>query len=118
MVAYHGRTSSGIGNKGYLAAAGAFRQNEQAKSHYVRLHSMKNQWLILLLHETWHGWLRDGWRIIGREMMVLGYNSLYAPKTLEAVWLFAKIKLSALKKRKMIQSRRKVSAKEVLKWAK
>src|SRR4051795_9310988 len=50
-VAYHGRASRGLGPPRYLSTIRSFHQNEREKSQFVRVHAMKNQWLMLLKNE-------------------------------------------------------------------
>ena len=50
-VAFHGRTTRGLGTGGYLSAIRDFHQTEREKSQPVRVNAMKNQWLMLLKNE-------------------------------------------------------------------
>ncbi len=50
-IAYHARTSVAPAGRGLVAGIRAFHRNERAKPRHVRVHSMKNQWLLLVKNE-------------------------------------------------------------------
>jgi GT2 family glycosyltransferase len=112
----HGRSSKGLSDRNYVLNARAFHKNEQRKSQLARLHSMKNQWLMLLKNEDASNILRDFPFIAGREFLVLVYNSVFAPRTLTAVAEFARSYPKARANRKAIQARRGVSASAFRRW--
>lgn len=112
----HGRSSKGLSDRSYILNARSFHRNEQRKSQLARLHSMKNQWLMLLKNEDASNVLRDFPFIAGRELLVLAYNSIFAPRTLTAVAEFARSYPKARASRKAIQARRGVSASAFRRW--
>jgi GT2 family glycosyltransferase len=115
-VAFHCRTSRGLGDKGYLAAIRLYHENEKTKPPSVRFHSLKNQWLMLVKNEDLANFLRDLPFIIGREGLVLGYNLLFAPKTLLAVAEFVKLLPATLAKRRLIKARQVTAPRELRQW--
>jgi GT2 family glycosyltransferase len=115
-VAFHGRTSRGLGEKGYLSAIRLFHENEKTKPPFVRFHSVKNQWLMLIKNEDMSNLLKDLPFILARELMVLGYNLVFAPRTLQAVAEFAKLLRPTLAKRRMIKARQATPATEIRRW--
>ncbi len=86
---------------------------ERSKPHHVRLHSMKNQWLLLTKNEQLHNLARDAPWILAREVAVLAYNAVTAPRTLAAVRLFLAALPGALAARRSLMRQRQVSPLEV-----
>jgi GT2 family glycosyltransferase len=115
-VAFHARTSRGLGERSYLSALASFYRNEASKTPLVRFNSLKNQWLMLLKNEDAYNFVRDAPYIISRELMVLGYNLIFAPRTLASIPTFLRLAPSALRKRRLIQGRRAVSPQELRPW--
>lgn len=115
-VGTHGRTTRGLGSRGYLASIRAVRRNENAKRADVRIHAMKNQWLMLTKNEDAHNFIRDLPFIFGRECAVFFYNCLFAPRTLIAVREYVRLIRPTIRKRHAIKSRQIVSAKELRRW--
>jgi GT2 family glycosyltransferase len=115
-VAFHCRTSRGLGDKGYLSAIKLYHANEKTKSPSVRFHSLKNQWLMLVKNEDVGNFLRDLPFIVGRESVVLGYNLVFAPRTLLAVGEFVKLLPSTLAKRRRIKAKQVAPSGELRYW--
>ena len=115
-VAYHGRTTRGLGQKSYLSAIRRVRENERRKPAYVRLNSMRNQWLMLVKNEDGHNLLRDLHFIAARELAVIAYNLVFAPRTLEAVFQFFRALPEALRKRRVIKARQSVAPRDLRQW--
>jgi GT2 family glycosyltransferase len=115
-VAFHCRTSRGLGDKGYLSSIRRYHENEKAKPPSVRFHSLKNQWLMLVKNEDRRNFLVDLPFIIARESLVLGYNLLFAPKTLLAVAEFVKLLPATLAKRRIIKARQVTPPRELRQW--
>ena len=78
-VAYHARTTRGLGSKAYMKAIGEFHRQQTEKTDEVRRHAMKNQWLLLLKNEDMYQFIRDAPFIIGRELAVLGHSLVFRP---------------------------------------
>jgi GT2 family glycosyltransferase len=115
-VAFHGRTSRGLGETGYLSAARDFHQNEKMKPALVRFHSLKNQWLMLVKNEDLPNLLKDFPFILARELLILGYNLVFSPKTLFAAAEFARLLPRAIAKRRRIKSKQAISARDLRQW--
>jgi GT2 family glycosyltransferase len=115
-VAFHARSSRGLGETRYLSAVRAFHDNEKDKPRVVRFHSLKNQWLMLVKNEDFGNFWKDFPFILARELMVVGYNLVFSPRTLLAVHEFVKLLPSTLAKRRLIKKRQAVSARELRRW--
>ena len=115
-VGAHGRTTRGLGDRGYLAAIPAFHRNERAKRQPVRLHAAKNQWLLLTKNEDRQNFLRDLPFILGRECGVLLYNAVFAPRTLLAVRDYFRLLRPTIRKRRLIKQRQVVRPGEMQSW--
>ena len=115
-VAHHGRTSRGLGQTRYRSAIRRFHHNEQRKAEFIRFHSMKNQWLMLLKNEDWFNLIRDGHHIVAREALVLAYNLVFAPRTFRAIPAFLRLTRSTLAKRRVIKSRQRATPQEIRRW--
>ena len=57
-----------------------FTRNERAKPRHVRVHSMKNQWLMLVKNEDASNLVRHLPLSSAERALVLGYNTLFAPR--------------------------------------
>ncbi len=116
-VAYHARTSAAPTGGAYLSGIRAFHANERAKPRHVRVHSMKNQWLMLLKNEDRANFLRHLPFIAAREALVLGYNTFSAPRvTLSALRGFAGAFSGARESRRVIKARQVVTPREIRRW--
>jgi hypothetical protein len=100
----------------YLSSVKVFHENEKVKSGVVRFHSMKNQWLMLIKNEDLANFRRDFPFILSRELMVVGYNAFFSPRTLRAVAEFVRLLPSALAKRRQIKNLQRVSPDELRRW--
>jgi GT2 family glycosyltransferase len=114
-VAHHGRTSRAPTAR-YVADLRGFHRAERAKPQYVRFHSLKNQWLVLVANEDAANFVRDAPFIVARELAVLGYNLVLAPRTLLALRDFVRALPRALVKRRIVRSRRRVPPAELRRW--
>jgi GT2 family glycosyltransferase len=112
-IGFHARTSRGLGEKSYRSAVLMFHRNERSKSMFVRFHSMKNQWIMLLKNEDWYNFWRDGAYIIGRETGVVLYNLVFSPKTLAAIPAFLRLLPHTLRKRRAIKTHRRLAPREI-----
>jgi GT2 family glycosyltransferase len=115
-VAYHGRTTRGLGATGYLAAIRRFHENEQQKSELVQINAMKNQWLMLLKNEDGFNFLRDFPFILARETMIALHHVLFAPRALSAVPMTLKLVPQTLRKRRAAKRRQVMSPRELRRW--
>jgi GT2 family glycosyltransferase len=115
-VAFHGRTTRGLGATGYLSAFRARRRNEREKSHTVRVHAMKNQWLMLAKNEDAFNFARDFPSILAREAMVLGHNLVFAPRSLVAIPMTLKILPDTLRKRRSTKAMQRMEPQALRRW--
>jgi GT2 family glycosyltransferase len=116
-VATHARTSHSHGGRGYLPAAGAYFAGHRKKASHVRVHSLKNPWLMLVKDEPVSTLLRDAPWILGREAAVLGANLLTSPvDTARALVGFARALPRAVRQRRVIQRRSVVRPGELRRW--
>ena len=116
-LAYHARTSAAPPSGMYLPGIRAFHANERAKPRHVRVHSMKNQWLMLVKNEDASNLVRHLPFILGREALVLGYNTLFAPRvTLSALRGFVGALPRSLENRSAIKSKQIVTPREIREW--
>jgi GT2 family glycosyltransferase len=115
-VAFHGRTSRGLGEKSYLSSVIEFHRNERAKPRFVRMHSMKNQWAMLLKNEDGYSFIRDLPFILARESLVLAYNLVFSPRALIAIPRFLKLVPETLQKRRAIKGRQVMSPSAMRPW--
>jgi GT2 family glycosyltransferase len=115
-VALHGRTTRGLGSTGYLSAIRAFHRNEREKSNHVRIHAMKNQWLVLLKNEDRYNFVRDFPFILARETLVVGYNLIFAPRALVAVRMTLGVLRETLRKRRAAKRKQKMNPVALRRW--
>jgi GT2 family glycosyltransferase len=110
-VAYHARTSV------EPAGVRSFHENERAKPRHVRIHSLKNQWLMLVKNEDRANLLRDLPFVAAREALVVAYNAVFAPRiTFAAVRGFARVLPEARRKRRAVKAAQSVSPSEIRRW--
>jgi GT2 family glycosyltransferase len=100
-LAYHARTTRGLGSTGYLSSVRTFHRNELEKSNFVQVNAMKNQWLMLLKNEDLPNFLRDFPFILGREALVVAHRLVFAPRSLVAVPKTLRILPETLRKRRV-----------------
>jgi GT2 family glycosyltransferase len=115
-VAFHGRTTRGLGSTGYLSAIRAFLRNEREKSNHVRIHAMKNQWLMLLKNEDPYNFVRDFQFILAREAMVVTYSLIFAPKALVAVRMTLKVFRETWRKRHAAKAKQRMDPTALRRW--
>jgi GT2 family glycosyltransferase len=115
-LAYHARTTRGLGSTGYLSAIRRFHETELEKSELVRLNAMKNQWLMLLKNEDVSNFVRGCRFILGRELMVVAHRLFFAPRSLGAVPIALRLVPETLRKRRSIKRSQTMSAKAMRSW--
>ena len=115
-VAYHGRTTRGLGASGYLSAIRRFHENELEKSPSVRVHAMKNQWLMLLKNEDGSNLVRDFPFIFAREAMVVTHRLFFAPKSLVAIPTTIKLLPETLDKRRAAKRTQTMDPRALRRW--
>jgi GT2 family glycosyltransferase len=115
-LAYHGRTTRSLGSTGYLKAIRSFHQAELEKSPHVRVHAMKNQWLMLLKNEDGYNFVRDFPFIVAREAMVVMHRLFFAPRALVAVPMTLKILRETLRKRRVAKAKQQMDPRSLRRW--
>jgi len=115
-VAYHARTTRGLGSTGYLSAVRTFHRNEREKSTAVQINAMKNQWLMLLKNEDLPNLARDFPFILGRELLVVGHRIVFSPRSLAAVPMTLRMMRETLRKRRAVKDGQRMSPKAVRGW--
>jgi GT2 family glycosyltransferase len=115
-VAYHARTTRGLGSKPYLKAIGEFHRQQSEKTDQVRRHAMKNQWLLLLKNEDAYNFIRDAPFILARELTVLGHSLVFSPRSLKAIPMTIRILPETLRKRRAAKRRQRMDAAALRRW--
>src|SRR5512134_3626668 len=115
-VAYHGRTTRGLGSSGYLSAIRGFHQSEREKSQPVRVNAMKNQWLMILKNEDGFNFVRDFPFILAREALIATHRLFFAPKTLVAIPMTVKLLPETLRKRRAAKRHQKMNPRALRVW--
>jgi GT2 family glycosyltransferase len=115
-VAYHGRTTRGLGSSGYISEIRRFHQNELEKSELVQINAMKNQWLMLLKNEDGYNFVRDFPFILAREAMVVTHRLFFAPKSLVAIPMTVRLLPETLRKRRAAKRRQKMDPRALRRW--
>jgi GT2 family glycosyltransferase len=115
-IAYHGRTTRGLGSTRYRSALRDFHRNEQSKSQDVRVHALKNQWLMLVKNEDGQNFARDFPHIVAREAAVVGHHLLFAPRSLAAIPLTVRLLPQALAKRRVIKRAQSLAPSALRRW--
>ena len=115
-VAYHGRTTRGLGSTRYRSALREFHRNEQSKSPDVRVNALKNQWLMLVKNEDGRNFVRDLPHIALREAAVMGHHLLFAPRSLAAIPLTVRLLPETLAKRRAIKQGQVLAPRALRRW--
>ena len=115
-IAYHGRTTRGLGSRPYRSAVRDFHRHDESKSAHVRFHAMKNQWLLLLKNEDAYNFARDFPFILARESMILAHNLIFSPRALAAVPATMKLIPETLRKRRTAKARQQMEPRAFRTW--
>jgi hypothetical protein len=115
-VAYHARTTRGLGSTSYLAAVRSFHRNEQQKSLRVQVNAMKNQWLMLIKYEDGFNFVRDLPFILTRELTIALHHLLFAPRSLAAIPMTMRLVPQTLRKRRVVKRRQVADPRELRRW--
>jgi GT2 family glycosyltransferase len=106
----------------YVPEARAFHQRSFRPGHRrgvasrVRVHAVKNRYLLLLKNESWDGWRRDWLRMIWYDLRALSYLCLFEQRSLWAFILLRRVWARALDWRQQIWQRVQVDPLEMLAW--
>ncbi len=113
-VIYHTR-AAGVSPGGYKKLF-TFVKHHAQFSVNVRRWNWRNHLFCIIKNDFgWNFW-KSFPRILIREAAMLGYILIFEPRTLGAIPDFFKLLPKMLKKRKIIQSHRKVSSKDMEQW--
>jgi GT2 family glycosyltransferase len=115
-LAYHARTTRGLGTSGYLSAIRRFHRNELEKSEVVQVNAMKNQWLMLLKNEDVSNLVRDFPFIFAREAMIATHHLFFAPRALVAIPMTLKLIPETLRKRRVAKRNQQMDPKALRPW--
>jgi GT2 family glycosyltransferase len=115
-LAYHGRTTRGLGSTSYLGAIRSFHQNEQQKSQRVQVNAMKNQWMMLVKYEDGFNFIRDLPFILMRELAVAVHHLLFAPRALAAIPITLRLLPQTLRKRRAVKRNQVMDPRELRRW--
>jgi GT2 family glycosyltransferase len=115
-IAYHGRTTRGLGSTRYRSALRDFHRNEQSKSQDVRVNALKNQWLMLVKNEDGRNFVHDFPHIAVREAAVVGHHLFFAPRSLAAIPLTVRLLPQALAKRRLIKQGQVLAPRALRRW--
>jgi GT2 family glycosyltransferase len=112
--AHHLRSGRGLGGRGYLRGLRTYLRNERAKPRHVRLHSLKNEWLLLVHNESFATLVPDLPRIIFRQALLAGSTLLLSPTSFfEAVRLAAGALPGAIRWRRDVRRRAVVDNRDI-----
>jgi GT2 family glycosyltransferase len=116
-VAYHGRTVHGLAGKTYLSAPREYHENERSKPRRARTNSMRNQWLMLVKNEDASNLMRDLPYVLGREALVLAFNTFETPRdTVTAVGAFVRALPESIAARRAIKARQTMPPDRMRGW--
>jgi len=115
-VAYHARTTRGLGSRSYLSAIRSFYRNERQKSQRVQVNAMKNQWLMLIKYEDGFNFVRDLPFILTRELTIAFHHLLFAPRSLAAIPMTLKLLPETLRKRRAVKRRQVMDPRGLRRW--
>lgn len=93
-------------------------QKRDMISPAVRVHAVKNRYLLLYKNESPQGWRRDGLPILWYDLKILTYMCLYERSSLYAFKLLRHTWPRATEWRREIWKRARVDPNEMLKWFK
>ena len=82
----------------------------------INYHSVKNRFLLRFNNMTGDLYRRDLWQITKRDLAVIGYVLLREWSSIPALWYVPKNFPKLFRKRKAIQSKRRISSGELEKW--
>jgi len=115
-LAYHARTTRGLGSTAYLSAISSFHRNEQQKPRHVQVNAMKNQWLMLVKNEDAFNFVRDVPFILIRELTIAVHHFLFAPRSLAAVPMTLTRLPETLRKRRAVKRSQVMDPRELRRW--
>lgn len=112
IVAWHGRGTGVLKRFTHWQVL----KNRSKLSRFQKFYSFRNQRLMQLKNEQWGNALRHPFGIIAKEFLIFFYVLLRAPYLFKAYWHILKMAPSALRKRREIMKKKKVTAVGMEKW--
>ncbi|MBU6447835.1 glycosyltransferase family 2 protein [Patescibacteria group bacterium] len=93
-----------------------FVKHHKGFSKNIRRWNWRNHLFAIIKNDFgWNFW-KNSWRIIGREIAMLGYIAIFETSTLGALPVFFRLLPKMLAKRKIIQKNKTATSKEMEKW--
>lgn len=83
---------------------------------YLRMHSVKNRFLMRIKNVTWELYRRHWLRATARDLLVLAGCVILEPRSLAGFWHLARVLPQALEKRRDLMRRRRASGADLLCW--
>lgn len=111
-VVYHDRTAAGQRSPSDWAA----HKNKQTQSEWVRYYSYRNHLLALYKHEYWQNLILDFSWIFWYELKKFGYFLLFNRAVLKGLKDLLSKRKSLKKQRAHIQTRKKITWKQMRRW--
>ena len=90
--------------------------SRRATPALINMHSVKNRFLMRVKNATGGLYQRYWLPMTLRDLQVIGGTLLWEPSSLPALWKTARCLPRAIRKRKAIMSRRRVSDEEIARW--
>jgi len=90
--------------------------NRRANPAFINMHTVKNRFLMRVKNATGGLYWRFGLAMTWRDLVVVGGTLLWEPASLSAFWHFARCLPAALRSRRQIMARRRVSDRELARW--
>ena len=91
-------------------------ENRRSVPAVLNMHSVKNRFLMRIKNATGGLYRRYWWPMTLRDLMVVGGSILTEPSSLPAYWHVLRCLPRALRQRREIMSRRRVSDEELAQW--
>ncbi|MDP2624835.1 MAG: glycosyltransferase family 2 protein [Candidatus Peregrinibacteria bacterium] len=91
-------------------------QGRKGLSNFQKYYAYKNQRLMQIKNEMWGNFFQDFFPIVSKEILIFGYILFREPYLFKAIWKIFLQLPHALKKRRLIMQRRKVTPDQMAKW--
>ncbi|MFH0819553.1 MAG: glycosyltransferase family 2 protein [bacterium] len=111
-IAYHDRSAQGV-KAGFNFSMISYRRK---KSEFIKFHSYKNHWFILIKNLTWYNFFWLFPYIFIYELTKFFYLLFFETKTFKDVPIIFQKLPAMVKKRKIIMKNKKISNKELFRW--
>jgi GT2 family glycosyltransferase len=115
-VAWHDRTSSSLAGRSFASGARDYWRVVRSRPPHVRLHSLKNQWLMLIKDDEARALVRAP-GVVVRELVLFAVTVVSAPRVAaRSVVAFGRALPGALRERRRIQRGRTVPRGALAGW--